>query len=171
VSTVSDTVSTDLSVPKDERLATFVESLALTGSIKDAAAKAGIHERTGHFWIRRPDVVNLLHSARDMLIRTKGAAVGLQALVEIAKDPASPAGARVQASKELLALAGHSGAQAAADAAKARDAAALQDMSADQLERMIAGAAATLSQLRRQANTIDVAPDPAPASPDPSTLL
>lgn len=168
---MNDSGSTDLSVPKDERLATFVESLALSGNVAQASREAGITERTGYGWIRIPGVISDIHAARDRMIKTYGAAVGLQTLMAVAKDPASPAGARVQASKELLSLAGHSGAQAAADAAKARDAAALQDMSADQLERMIAGAAATLSQLRRQAQVVDVAPDPAPASPDPATLL
>ena len=86
-------------------------------------------------------------------------------------DDATPANARLGAAKELLALAGHSAAQAATDAAAGRTAAALQDMSADQLERMIAGAAATLHQLRRQASVVDVAPDPPPASPDPASLL
>ena len=156
---------------KREELARFVAYMAETGDVISSASRAGITERTSRNWTNQPEVIAAIHSERERIIRTKGASTALKVLLEMVETEKTPAHTRLNAARELLALAGHSAAQAATDAAAGRTAAALQDMSADQLERMIAGAAATLHQLRRQATTIDVAPDPAPVPPDPASLL
>lgn len=149
----------------------FARVVALTGDISLASREAGISSVSGYAWIRSESVLNAVRKVRNGRIQSEGAAVGLATLLEIAADKGAPAGARVQASKELLALAGHNAGQAAADAAKGATGAALQEMTADDLERLIAGASATLGQLRRQAATIDVAPDSAPDQPPAASLM
>jgi len=156
---------------KRAELGIFLRHLAITGNLAASAEKAGISMPTARAWPAQPEVISALQSSRDRIIRTEGASLGLKVLLDLAGDVATPAHTRLNAARELLALAGHSAAQAATDAAKGREAAALQDMSADQLERMIAGAAATLQQLRRQVTVVDVSPDGAPASADPASLL
>ena len=149
----------------------FAHIMAMTGDIALAAKNAGISTATAYSWIRLESIQYNIRKVRIGRIQGEGAAVGLATLLEIAADKNAPAGARVQASKELLGLAGHSAGQAAADAAKGAAGAALHEMTAEELERMIQAADATLTQLRRQARVIDVAPDPAPESPDPASLM
>jgi hypothetical protein len=149
----------------------FIRAIAMTGNISHASREAGISVASGHDWIRDETIQNLVRKVRVGRINTEGAAVALSTLLEIAADKGAPAGARVQASKELLGLAGHSAGQAAADAAKGAAGAALHEMTADELERMIQAADATLAALRKQARVIDVTPDAAPESPDPASFM
>jgi hypothetical protein len=149
----------------------FAHIVAMTGDIPLAAKNAGISVATAYSWIRQESVQNAVRKVRIGRIQGEGAAIALGALLEIAADKGAPAGARVQASKELLGLAGHSAGQAAADAAKGAAGAALHEMTADELERMIQAADATLAALRKQARVIDVAPDAAPESPDPASFM
>jgi hypothetical protein len=171
VSTVSDTQKRDVALPHDERFKKFIEYQALSGNTSEAARLAGVVERTARGWIARSDVISAIHAYRERMIKTHGASLALKTLLAMVESDATPANVRFQAASKLLALAGHAEAHAAADAAKAKAGEALQDMSADQLERMIAGAAATLHQLRRQVSVVDVAPDPEPHPAPPASLL
>lgn len=161
----------DFEPRRKAEMAVFIREISRGASTVSAARAAGVPADTARRWLSQPGVIHAVHEARCIIIRSDGASAALRTLLAMVEDPATPASARLGAAKELLALAGHSAAQAATDAAAGRATAALQDMSADQLERMIAGAAATLQQLRRQASVVDVAPDPAPAPPDPASLL
>lgn len=150
----------------------FVAVLARTGSVAEAAESAGIHPETGRRWIRAdPDLLGAVHAAREIVIRSEGAGLALRVLLEMVERDTTPANVRLQAAKLLLETAGHSAAGAAADVARARDAAALQDLSADQLERMIAAARGTLDQLRRQVAVVDVTPAVTPDSPEIASLF
>ncbi len=170
----NDSESADLVGPQPRnarQLSVFVREMAEHGIVAEAARKCNVTERCARGWLSFSRVISEIHKERERIINAYGASVGLRVLRELAENLSTPSNTRLGAARELLALAGHSAAQAAADATKARAGAALQDMDADQLERMIAGAAATLQQLRRQASVVDVAPDKAPDAPDPASLL
>lgn len=152
----------------------FLSKYARTGDLEASSAFAGISVETGRKWMRGSDVETLLHRLRERVLRTEGASVGVKVLLEIAQDRSAPQHVRRAAAKDLLGLGGHSEAVAAAQAAAEVQRKGLEDMTADELERVAAAAAATLAQLRRQSATIDVAPDPPampPGPPDASSLL
>jgi hypothetical protein len=149
----------------------FLREYAATGNISYAAEKAGVSVSICYRWIRLPECKSALHDARDNLLQTKGASVGLRVLLELAESPATPANVRRAAAKDLLGFGGHSEAVSAAAMAALGARKGLEDMNADELERLAAASAATLAQLRRQAAVIDVPPDITPEPPDPSSLL
>jgi hypothetical protein len=152
-------------------LAIFVREMALHGNNETASRIAGIHVQTSYLWLRKQEVMDALHLERERLLQTKGAAAAIKALLEMVEDKATPSAARVQSAKTLLGLAGHSEGAAAADVAGRKGRQNMADMDADQLERMIAGAKATLEAHRKQVTTIDVVPDVAPDDSTPSSLL
>lgn len=170
---MSDKVSTErkIVVQKVAELATFVREMAEHGDARAAAAISGVNVSTAYIWLRDDGVLDALHHERERLIRTKGAAVAFKALLEMVESDKTPAAARVQSAKTLLGLAGHSEGAAAADVAGRKGRQNMADMDADQLERMIAGAKATLEAHRKQATVIDVAPDIAPDGGAVDSLL
>ena len=152
----------------------FVIEYAKRGVLDRACDEAGISQTTGRGWLSNPSAVRALHSCREWLFRTEGASTGYRVLVELANDGLTPANVRVQAAKTLLALGGHSEALAAQATAAGQAAKSLHDMDAGELERLIAGASATLQTLSRPVLdqpagpvTLDVTPDP----PDAASLL
>jgi len=160
-----------------QRQEIFLLEYAKTASLSASSAKAGVSEATARHWMRGKNAEIALHRIRERLLRTEGASVGLRVLLEIAEDTKAPSHVRRAAAKDLLGLGGHSEAVAAAQAAAEVQRKGLEDMTADELERVAAAAAATLAQLRRQSATVDVTPDPpdppevTPALPDASSLL
>lgn len=107
-------------------------------------------------------------------MRVEGASVGYAVLLELARGEGTPAHVRRAAAKDLLEFGGHSAAGAAAAAADLKARKGLEEMTADELERLAVASAATLQQLRRQAGTIDITPDPPRVTPkvdDPTSLL
>lgn len=170
---MSDKVSTErkIVVQKVAELATFVREMALYGNIDTASRNAGINVQTAYIWLRSDEVMDAVHLEREKIIRTKGAAIAIKALLDMTEKESTPAASRVVAAKTLLGLAGHSEGAAAADVAGRKGRQNMADMDADQLERMIAGAKATLEAHRKQVTTIDVVPDVAPNDSTSSSLL
>lgn len=151
-------------------LVKFLHEYARSGHIGAAAWAAQVSESTAKGWIQRPDVITLLHAARERLLQTEGASVGLRVLLELAEGPSVPAAVRRAAAKDLLALGGHSEVVAAQKSLAGQAPKSLQDMAPDELERTIAAASATLAQLRRPVINADAAPV-TPRTPDPASLL
>lgn len=152
----------------------FVMEYAKSGVLETAVTAAGISQPTARKWLSNPDLVRAIHSCREWLFRTEGASTGYRVLMEIAGSEAAPAHVRVSASKTLLALGGHSEALAAQATVAGQGSKPLHDMTPEELERLISGAAATLSSLRRPVLDVPGEPDP-PADPpdtdDPASLL
>jgi len=150
----------------------FLELLMLTGNLRETSAELGITERTAQAWMARPQVQNAVFKARQAVLMSEGAAVGLNALISAARgDAGCPWNVRVQAGRVLVSLAGHSEAAAAHAAAAGSAGKPLQDMGPDELERLIAGASATLDQLRRPVVDATTSPVETPDKPDPLSLL
>ena len=147
----------------------FLLAYAQTGNTAVSARFAGISVDSGRKWLRDSDSAAAVHSVRERIIRTTGASLGLKVLMDLARDVNVPATVRRQAARDLLGLAGHSEAVAAGDVASQGQRRGLGDLSADELARLQAAAAATLDQLRRP--VVDVTPEDAPDSSPGASLL
>lgn len=145
----------------------FLKAYADNMSLEGAALLAGVDPDAARDWLARPDVQTALHRRRSARIRSEGAEVALDALIALARGTGGvPAAVRRAAARDLLALAGHTEAAAAAEVAP-QAGRQLHEMGADDLERIAAGAAATLAALRRQVGTVDSAADSVPPGVSP----
>jgi transposase len=93
----------------------FVECLANSTSVREAASKAGVSQRTGERWVALPEVKAALHDARQGRVEdvkqtaheiiTKMYSEALEpvtkAVVQIAKDSEAPASARLKAAQMI----------------------------------------------------------------------
>ena len=150
----------------------FADTYARTGSLSQSCRAAGISEPTGRKWLSEPRFVAEVFRSRQMALSGEGASVGYRVLLDICtaidpdtQRPLYPVAERRQAATQLLRLGGHSEALAA-QAAAGQAAAALHELSVDQLEAHIAAAQATL-------NALSAPPSPriTPDSADAVSLL
>lgn len=83
---------------------TFIDAMADGASPRIAAQIAGYADPGVKGWhvLKRPGVTEAILELHQERIVKEGLQVAIDCLISIAKDPKSPAGARVQASKVLL---------------------------------------------------------------------
>lgn len=135
----------------------FAEVYAETGNLAAACRAAGISEPTGRKWRREPRFLSVVFRERQRSLITDGAGVGLAALREIVTKrvldqdgndlgPAAGWAVYAAAAEKLVKLGGHSEA-AAASANAGQGAAALHELTEEQLQQHIAAARATLAML------------------------
>jgi hypothetical protein len=88
----------------------FVEHFVNTGDQNIALRESGLPSNTGHT-VRRlrtdPRIIAAIQMEVATKIRTEGASVAIDTLLEIARDKSAPKGARVDSAKTLLDRAGH----------------------------------------------------------------
>jgi len=90
------------------RQARFAAALLGARSVAEAAELVGVCERTGRRWAELPAVRDALQvaesEAMDAAVRraVAGMSAAVDVLLEIARNPRSPVGARVSAARALL---------------------------------------------------------------------
>lgn len=141
----------------------FAAAYVQTADARAALRASGLPEASGHT-IRRlqydPRIILAIQTEVAVRIKTEGAIIAQNVLIEIARDRDAAKGARVDAAKTLLDRAGHIAPRAEAQTKEGR---ALADYSIDELRSLV-------SQLERdrgdQARTVN-----APVSPVASLEL
>ena len=157
--------------PTGERLTEaqriFVEQYTQSGGKRSVAAKAaGISTAYAQYLIYSPKIQDAMHAYRDAVLRTEGGAVGLQVLMDLAKDADTPYVIRHRVGKDLLELAGHMKPQANQPLAADKP---LMEMSVEELQAFInagAGAVETLKNQRLRTIEGEVAPAQADSTVD-----
>lgn len=153
-----------------QKVQAFIEAYATTGVLSVAAQFARITTETASSWLRDARIVGKLHIERQRKMMTEGAAIGYRVLLEIATSDGqdgratAPVAERRQAARELLRLGGHSE-TLAAQILSGQQAAALHELTEEQLAEHVRQAQETLAALRSEA------PGVAPDSADKSSLL
>ncbi|MGX5775463.1 hypothetical protein [Methylorubrum zatmanii] len=129
-----------------------MKEMRRTANPVQAARSAGYAHPEQEAWrlMRTPEVVARVQAEVTALLKTDGARIGVQTLIEIAGDPKYPAGARVMAGRDLVKLSGV-GVDVPDD-----------EKSPDQMSRaeLEAAARSIRSKLADLDNVIDVEPAP-----------
>ena len=132
----------------------FVEQYVNSGGQRSVAGEAaGVSRTYVTLLLRDPKIHDAMHAYRESVIRTEGGAVGLQVLLELAREPDTPYVIRHRAAKDLIELAGHMKPQANQVLAADKP---LMEMSIEELQAFInAGAGAVETLKNQQLRTIE----------------
>ena len=149
--------------PAGERLTEaqriFVEVFVQSGGKRPVAAEAaGITRTYAHQLCLSPRIQDAMHAYREAILRTEAGSLGLQVLLDLAKDADTPYVIRHRVGKDLLELAGHVKPQANQPLAADKP---LMEMSVEELQAFInagAGAVETLKNQRLRTIEGEVAP-------------
>jgi hypothetical protein len=141
---------TELTAVEWEAIGILVAGKARNGL--DAARQAGLPMGAARVaaWWRRPEVRAAVRQERMRVVSQEGAAMAVRTLMDVMDDPEASRGERVKAAGVMLLAAKD------ADAPDARDVAqAVEDLTLEQLERMVAERAARLRDVTGSATIPD----------------
>ena len=149
---------------------TFAAAYARTGgNARAAAIEAGYSPKgardTAAELLRNDRVLQAVHRERVRLIQGKGAAVGLDTMLELASDRDTPSNVQFQAARYLMECAGH-GPQNAKENNDLQQDKPLSEMTVEELETFVHAGRQAVEQERRtiegHAARADSAPDSEP---------
>lgn len=80
----------------------FSEAFVKLGNREEAEKAAGLTPGYGYKVLLRPEVQREIRAREEARLISEGLPVGLDALIDVAKNPKSPAASRVAAGKALL---------------------------------------------------------------------
>lgn len=146
-----------------DKQAAFCQALVRGASISDAALAAGYsHSETGYAVLDSSAVQAALHDYRDRTLKTEGAILAMQTMMDLCSDK-TPAGVRFSAAKWIMEVAGHVAAQPGAGGDETPE----HQMTLDQLRRR---AATIRQQIDRQEADMPVIEGQATVSAQPGHI-
>jgi hypothetical protein len=149
----------DLSANEWEAVGLLASGQARNGL--DAARRAGLPMGAARVaaWWRRPEVREAVRMERMRIVSQEGAATAVRVLIEVMEDPEATRGERIKAASTMLEAARRADEPDARNAPKA-----VEDLTLEELERLISDRARRLPDVTPGASIPDHSGRTAPAS-------